>query len=311
MSIADYFVHDSAICESDRIGDGSRIWAFAYILDGAVIGREANICSHTFIENGVVVGDRVTIKSGVQLWAGVTIEDDVFIGPNVTFTNDPFPRSKARPESFAKTLICKGASIGANATILPGLTIGANAMIAAGAVVTRSVPANALVKGRPSRISGYVGAQQIEPSSALAQPEEQVRDSAVAGVRSYTLPMHRDMRGSLVASEYGNDVPFTPKRSFLVFDVPTAEIRGEHVHRVCEQFMICVRGGCSVVVDDGERREEFRLDSPTLGLYIPPMVWATQFRHTPDAMLLVMASHAYDADDYIRSYEDFVKLSRQ
>src|SRR5687768_11880475 len=127
-----FFVHPNALCESTSIGADTRVWAFAHILPGTRIGSECNICDNVFIENDVVVGDRVTVKCGVQLWDGVTLEDDVFVGPNATFTNDRIPRSKQYPESFAKTLVCKGASIGANATILPGVTIGRSAMIGAG-----------------------------------------------------------------------------------------------------------------------------------------------------------------------------------
>ena len=126
------------------------------MLPGAVIGADCNICDHTFIENDVRVGDRVTIKCGVQLWDGIRIEDDVFIGPNATFTNDPFPRSKRQPEQFDRTVVRQGASIGANATILPGVTVGVNAMVGAGAVVTRDVPPLAVVTGNPARITGWM-----------------------------------------------------------------------------------------------------------------------------------------------------------
>lgn len=151
----DYFVHPNALCESTNIGTGTRIWAFAHVLPGARVGRDCNICDHVFIENDVVVGDRVTIKCGVQLWDGVEIGDDVFLGPNATFTNDPFPRSKKYPEQFARTVVHCGASIGANATILPGISIGPRAMVGAGAVVTHSVPAKAIVTGNPARVIGY------------------------------------------------------------------------------------------------------------------------------------------------------------
>jgi acetyltransferase-like isoleucine patch superfamily enzyme len=122
------------------------------ILPGAVIGRDGNICSHCFIENQVVVGDRVTVKCGVQLWDGITLEDDVFVGPNATFTNDREPRSRNAKATMLSTLVKKGASIGANATILPGLTIGEGAMIGAGSVVTKDVPPRTLVIGNPARI---------------------------------------------------------------------------------------------------------------------------------------------------------------
>ena len=146
------FFHPQALCESEYVGDGTRVWAFAYILDGARIGRDCNICSHVFVEGDVVVGDRVTVKSGVQLWDGVRVEDDVFIGPNATFTNDLFPRSRRRPDAFAETVLHRGCSIGANATILAGIEIGERAMIGAGAVVTRSVPAGAVVAGNPAKV---------------------------------------------------------------------------------------------------------------------------------------------------------------
>lgn len=147
-----FFKHDHALVESENIGQGTRIWAFVHVLPGAHIGGECNICDHVFIENDVVIGDRVTIKCGVQIWDGLRIEDDVFIGPNATFTNDLFPRSK---QEFAmlQTIVRKGATIGANATILPGITIGENAMVGAGSVVTKDVPPDVLVVGNPARIT--------------------------------------------------------------------------------------------------------------------------------------------------------------
>ena len=133
-----YFKHPQALVESESIGANTRIWAFTHILPGAQIGEDCNFCDHVFVENNVVIGDRVTVKCGVQLWDGLRIENDVFIGPNATFTNDLFPRSKQYQNEIPKTVIQKGASIGANATILAGLTIGKNAMVGAGAVVTAS-----------------------------------------------------------------------------------------------------------------------------------------------------------------------------
>lgn len=138
--------------KSKNIGESTKVWQFAVILENAVIGEDCNINSHTFIENDVKIGDRVTVKSGVYLWDGIQIEDDVFIGPNVTFTNDKYPRSKKYPKEFQKTLLKKGASIGAGAIILGGVTIGEKAMVAAGALVTRDVPPYTLVKGFPAQI---------------------------------------------------------------------------------------------------------------------------------------------------------------
>lgn len=155
-----FFKHSHALVESEAIGEGTRVWAFAHILPGARIGSGCNICDGVFIENDVVVGNDVTIKCGVQLWDGLRVEDGVFIGPNATFTNDGFPRSKQHAFELQQTLVKSGASIGANATILPGLTIGARAMVGAGAVVTRDVPDGAIVMGNPARVTGHVDDQQ-------------------------------------------------------------------------------------------------------------------------------------------------------
>ncbi len=299
----EYFVHPNALCETKSVGRKTRIWAFAHVMQGARIGAECNICDHVFIENDVVLGDRVTVKCGVQIWDGITVEDDVFIGPNVTFTNDMYPRSKVHPERYLKTVVRQGASIGANATILPNLEIGAGSMVGAGAVVTRSVPPNAVTVGNPARIVGYEGTSGSEMSG-----ERHVGRSkrvGVGGVEFLDLPLVKDMRGCLSVGETGKGLPFPPRRYFLVFDVPTREVRGEHAHYQCHQLLICVRGSCAVVVDDGDAREEIVLDRPTTGVYLPPLTWATQYKYSPDAMLMVLASDLYDPNDYIRDYQLF------
>jgi UDP-2-acetamido-3-amino-2,3-dideoxy-glucuronate N-acetyltransferase len=307
-----HFVHALGCCESTVIGAGTRIWAFAHVLAGARIGADCNICDHVFVENDVVIGDRVTVKCGVQLWDGMRVEDDVFIGPNATFSNDRFPRSKHRPEKFLPTHIERGASIGANATILPGLVVGRYAMVGAGAVVTRSVPAHAIVVGNPARIVGYVDTASqphLEPDSKFpAGPG--VSATQVRGVTLHRLKQVRDLRGNLSAGEFTRDIPFPAKRYFLVYDVPSLETRGEHAHRTCHQFLTCVRGSCAVVADDGKRRQEFKLDSADLGIHLPPLVWGIQYKYSADAVLLVFASEYYDAGDYVRSYEQFLEMLR-
>lgn len=150
------FIHPSSDVQTSNIGEATRIWQFCVVFAGAKIGENCNICANVLIENDVVIGDNVTIKSGVQLWDGVRIEDNVFIGPNATFTNDLMPRSKVYPDKFLQTVIKAGASIGANATILPGVTIGENAMVGAGSVVTKDVPAGAVVVGNPARIKRLI-----------------------------------------------------------------------------------------------------------------------------------------------------------
>jgi UDP-2-acetamido-3-amino-2,3-dideoxy-glucuronate N-acetyltransferase len=144
------FIHPTADVATTSIGDSTKIWQYSVILAGAKIGSNCNINSHCFIENDVVIGDNVTIKCGVQIWDGISIEDNVFVGPNATFTNDKYPRSKVYPDVFAKTTIKKGASIGANATIICGITIGENATIGAGSVVTKDIPDGELWYGNPA-----------------------------------------------------------------------------------------------------------------------------------------------------------------
>jgi len=308
MPTNDVFIHGHALCESDIVGAGTRIWAFAHVLAGASIGEDCNICDGVFIEGGVVVGDRVTVKCGVQLWDGVVLEDDVFVGPNATFTNDPFPRSRQWHETNPETIVRAGASIGANATILPGLEIGLEAMVGAGAVVTRSVPPHAVVTGNPARITGYAQASTTEGSpTPLATNHPGGTGLGVGAVHVQRFAEFSDLRGRLTAGEFPTDaVPFTPQRWFLVYDVPSREIRGEHAHRVCHQFLLCVSGRVTVAVDDGQNRGEVLLDDPTLGVYIPPLVWGSQYRYDADAVLLVLASHPYDPDDYIREYDQFL-----
>lgn len=150
------FIHGLADVAACEIGEGTRIWQFVVVLEGAKIGADCNICANSLIESDVKIGDRVTIKSGVQIWSGSVIEDDVFIGPNATFSNDPYPRSKVYPNLLTCVTIKRGASIGANATLLPGIVVGQNAVVGAGAVVTKDVPDNAVVVGNPAKIVRYI-----------------------------------------------------------------------------------------------------------------------------------------------------------
>ena len=289
----------NAIVESDDIGEGTRIGAFAHVLAGAKVGRDCNLCDHTFIENDVVVGDRVTIKYGVQLCDGVRLENDVFIGPNASFTNDI---------SHSKTIVKRGASIGANAAILPGITIGERAIVEPGSVVTQNVPPDSVVAGNPAKIIGYVGVPANMRNVPAASAKSGSDATEVKGVTLHTLPRVDDMRGALTFTEVETGIPFEIKRFFLVYDVPSSEIRGEHAHRTQHQFLICVHGSCCVLADDGANRREFWLDAPSRGLHLAPLTWSVQYKHTQDAVLLVLASDTYDPNDYIREYDEFLGL---
>jgi UDP-2-acetamido-3-amino-2,3-dideoxy-glucuronate N-acetyltransferase len=311
VASAQHFTHPAGICETEEVGAGTRIWAFAHVLPGARIGSDCNICDRVFVENDVSIGDRVTVKCGVAIWDGVRIEDDVFVGPDVTFTNDAFPRSKVPRRELPPTIVRRGASLGANCTILPGITIGIEAMVGAGSVLTHDVPPFAIVVGNPARIVGYVDANDVERNRVtrveVPAESESVRGLRVAGVTISRLIRADDLRGSLVSGEVSSHIPFEPRRFFSVMHVPSKDVRGAHAHRACKQFLVCQAGSVAVVVDDGLVREEVVLQDPQYGLYVPPMVWSVQYRYSHDAILLVLASDPYDAEDYIRDYDEFLE----
>jgi len=151
-----WFKHPLSDVQSDKIGKDTRVWQFSVILKNATVGENCNINCHTFIENDVVLGNNVTLKSGVYLWDGIRVEDDVFIGPNATFVNNPYPRSLKYPDKHVGAYICRGASIGANATIMGNITIGEFAMIGAGSVVTKNIRSNTIWYGNPATHKGFV-----------------------------------------------------------------------------------------------------------------------------------------------------------
>lgn len=268
-------IHPKALCDSGDVGVGSRIQAFAHVAAGAHIGCDCLVGVHALVGSGSVVGDGVVLEAGAQLGEDVRLEDGVFVG--------------------------------ANATILPNLTVRSRARVAPGAVVTRPVPPNAIVTGNPAQIVGYVDAASHREDAAGAS-QVAVRSTSVRGVNLHHMHYVEDMRGNLSVGELGRDVPFGVKRYFLVYDVPNAEVRGEHAHLRCHQFLVAVKGTLHVVADDGRRREEIVLDRPSLGLHLPPMTWGIQYRYSADAVLLVLASEHYDAADYIRDYDRFLAL---
>jgi acetyltransferase-like isoleucine patch superfamily enzyme len=306
-------VDQRARCESGSVGRGTRVGAFSLVCEGALVGADCAIGAHVIVEAGALVGDRVTLIGRTHVCDGVTLEDDVYVGPGVGFGGERFPRAGRSASAVERTLVRAGASLAANATLLPGIEIGEGAMVGAGSVVTRSVPRDAIVVGNPARIAGYVGTQAdsvIRPTRPTGEPPAQDQGIVETGVRGVTLhrmPVVRDLRGSLVAGELQDRLPFLPQRYFIVFDVPGADVRGEHAHRTCHQFLISVAGQVHVVADDGVSREEFALDDKRTGLYLPPMTWGIQYRYSSECALLVFASHPYDADDYIRDYDGFLQ----
>jgi acetyltransferase-like isoleucine patch superfamily enzyme/dTDP-4-dehydrorhamnose 3,5-epimerase-like enzyme len=288
---------------------------FSVVRELAQVGAGVRIGTHVLVADGAVVGDRVTIESSTQVWAGVTLGDDVFVGPNATFATERFPRSGQHDAPRQPIVVRRWATIGAGATLLPGVEVGEGAMVGAGAVVTRSVPREAIVVGNPARIVGYVETGRdavLRPVRATGADVDALATTttAVRGVMLHELPVIRDLRGSLVAGELARGLPFIPQRYFMVFDVPGVDVRGEHAHRACHQFLICVHGEVHVVADDGQHRQEFVLDHQGRGLHLPPMTWGIQYRYAPGSTLLVLASDPYDPDDYIRDYDEFLLAVR-
>ena len=296
-------IHPTADIQSKKVGEYNLFWQNVVVLPGAEIGSHCNICANCFIENDVKIGNNVTLKCGVCVWDGVTIGDGVFIGTGATFTNDKFPRSKVRPEKFLKTEIKEGATIGANATILP-VTIGEHAMIGAGAVVTKDVPPYAIVTGSPGRITGYVDAKAMTMNKNAGKVVE-------GGHRLYCIPTFSDVRGDLNVIEVGKVLPFEIKRVFYTYNVQSKQVRGEHAHKKCEQFLVAVSGSCNVIVDDGNVREEYVLNSPAIGVHIPAGCWGIQYKHSPDCVLMVLASLPYEEPDYIRDYDAWRKYMNE
>lgn len=291
---------------SVNIGRGTEIAPFTLVLPGAVIGADCRIGAQCIVEDRVLIADGCWLEAGVQVPAGTQLGRGVRIGANVAFAGRP-----GAGELASVTIIEDGAEVGAGAVLANGITIGRNAEIRPGAVVSRSVPANAVVEGNPAKIVGYVDAGAIEASGVAVQGEVGIHTTRVTGVTVHRLPRVIDMRGNLTVGEFGRSIPFEAKRYFMVFDVPSLETRGEHAHRECHQFLICVRGSCALVADDGKDRQEFILNAPDLGIHLPPMTWGIQYKYTSDAVLLVFASHFYDSRDYIRDYAEFLQVARQ
>lgn len=277
-----------------------RVHPTAIVEPGAVLADNATLGSYTHICKHAVVGTETVIDGMLILPSHVIVESGVRIGVGVRFV------APGSPE--AATRVHAGAQIGAGAIIHAGVTIGTQAVVAPGSIVQRAIPSMAIVEGAPTRIVGYVG---VQPAIASARPEagKTIEFSSVRGVALHRLPRVEDIRGNLTVGEFNRSIPFDVKRYFMVFDVPSIETRGEHAHRECHQFLVCAHGRCTVVADDGFNRQEFQLNSPDIGLHLPPLVWGIQYNYSADAVLLVLASHYYDSRDYIRDYAEFKRTT--
>lgn len=254
------------------------------------------------------VGPGSVLASGAFLQAGVELGREVLVGPNAAFIDRSFEATNPRGHLVSGGIVVHDhAAIGANATVLSGVTVHQRAVVGAGAVVTRDVPPHAVVVGNPARIVGYatspnsLATEQVIASN-LDDDELPLR---IGRIVLQALPSVVDLRGALSHAEFPKELPFAPTRCFFVYDVPNREVRGEHAHLELEELLICVTGEVAVAVDDGRERGEIVLDRPDVALHLPPMVWSRQYRYSPDAVLVVLASDPYDAGDYVRDYEDF------
>lgn len=230
------------------------------------------------------------------------IADSVKFGPRVVLAGDG-------------VVLRDNVRLDAACVIGDGVNVGQGAWVRAGAVVLRSVPSNAIVEGNPAQVVGYLNGTSpdrrpnprhidIHSLGDLARPAQV--DLGVSGSALYLMRRITDARGALSVGEVPTEVPFAPARYFVVFDVPSMELRGEHAHKECQQFLICLHGSCRVLLDDGAQRCEVTLDRPDMGVFMPAMIWGTQYRYSADAVLLVFASRTYEANDYLRTYDEFL-----
>lgn len=266
-------------------------------------GQDGHIARSATLASDASVGSGARIAAGAYVGSGAIVGAGAAIGPNAVLADG------IGADAAGAVVVRDQAVVGANATVLGGVTVGVGAVVGAGAVVTRDVPPHAIVVGTPARISGYV--------STAPTPERSLRASALdpadlpvdlGGARVMATPVVTDLRGSLTFAETGGTLPFSVERYFLVYDVPGREVRGEHAHRTLHELLVCVRGECRIAVDDGTSRGEIVLDQPNVGVHLRPMTWISHLGYSPDAVLLALCSARYDADDYIRDYDEFTAL---
>ncbi len=268
----------------------------------------ARIGPNCHLQGNIAIEANVVLKGGITLIGDIVIGRNSILEPGVCIAS-PKP---GQPQASPVVRIGHQVHVGAGTVLLSGVSIGHHAWIEPGTVVLRNIPPHAVVSGNPAAISGYMDDPayqgRMAANAVSLSDNPGVRSCLAEGVTVHQFARIRDLRGDLSVGEFERNLPFLPKRYFIVYDVPSTETRGEHAHKKCHQFLICVAGSVSVVVDDGIRREEVLLDNPNTGLFIPAGIWGIQYKYSANGTLLVFASEYYDASDYIRNYEEFLKF---
>lgn len=292
-------IHPAAIVESAAVPPGSSVGAYSRVGPAVEFGGPCAIGEHVILTGRIALSAGVEIGDQAYLQGPITVETGVRIAP----------RCCIDAAGMEAIVLSEGAAVGANATIWPGVTVGKRARVEAGSVVTKNVPAMAVVAGNPAQIVRYSGAPVAPPQAETAATAD-VTATPIRGVTLHRLPLHEDLRGNLTFGETQRHIPFAVRRYFLTFSVSSEQVRGEHAHRTLHQFLTCVHGRVHIAADDGSNQADFLLDRPNLGIHIPPMTWSVQYRFSSDAVLLGLCSNEYDPADYIRDYAEFLALVR-
>jgi UDP-2-acetamido-3-amino-2,3-dideoxy-glucuronate N-acetyltransferase len=292
-------VHPAAIVEAGAVLAGTAVGAYSRVGPEVEIAGPCAIAEHAILSGRILLSPGVEIGPQVYLGGPLTIETGVRIAA----------RSCIDAAGGAAIVLGEGASIGANATIWPGVTVGKRARVEPGSVVTKNVPAMAVVAGNPAQIVRYSGVPS-DPPQAHDGVTAEVTSTPIRGVTLRRLPLHEDLRGNLTFGEAARHVPFPIRRYFLSFAVASEQVRGEHAHRSLHQFLVAAHGRVHIVADDGVNQADFLLDRPDLGIHIPPMIWSVQYRFSADAVLLALCSEPYEPADYIRDYAEFLAMVR-